>query len=184
MDIAIDITFSKLGVNSTKPYLKLSQGLAPFQLTQEGPFVDIEIDQGELRVDGTVTREDIGIYSALKIGTTHYQKYWEHGLLAIGQMAADGDYLAMIERGHTIPDLVFEKSKPQEREVNIHFKRGPSIDFRPGGVTFHPIPGDLNLHTKPYQLKQTYEPGKVSSYLIQKGSVEIRYTGKRLDIAL
>lgn len=181
MYLEITNTFSRLGSTIEYPYLKLSQGLASFQLNQEKPELKIETHQGQLVVDGRVAQEDIGIYTPLEIGNRHYQKYWEHGLTAIGEMAADGDYLAMIERGHTIPHLVKERSTPAEKEINIHFKRGAQIMYTPGGVTFTPQLGRLSLVTKPYSPEKTFRPGQVSFYHLQRGGVQIQVRGERLD---
>lgn len=184
MYLEITSTFSRLGSTIENPYLKLSQGPAHFQLTQDKPQLGVETQLGELEVDGTRAQADIGIYTALEIGNQYYQKYWDHGISAIGEMAADGDYLAMIERGHTIPQLSKAKSVPKEKEINIHFKRGAQINYIPGGVTFYPQPGRVTLATQPYRPEKTYQPGHVSFYLLQKGGVQIEVRGSRLDTAV
>lgn len=184
MELEITHTFGQIGVRSQRAYLKLSQGLASLDISQKITQVEVEAPLGELKIDSTVHLEDIGIYSSLAMGPRYYQKSWDHGYEAIGEMAADGDFLAMIERGHTIIDSVERKTAPPLKEAHIGFKRGAEIEYTFRGVRLYPKQGGMTLHSRPFYPEKTYHPGDVSVYLIQKGKVDIDVRGRRMDTAV
>lgn len=184
MDLEITNTFGQIGLNIDRAYLKLSQGVASLDISQETTHVGVETQLGNLTIDHKASLEDIGIYSALAIGPHYYEQYFNHGLESIGEMAADGDFMAMIERGHTVIDSIENKTAPSFQEVNIMYRRGAEIEYEPGGVRFGLQQGGVRLLSQPFPIEKTYQPGGVTAYMIQKGEVDIIYRGRKMDIGV
>lgn len=181
MELRIKNTFAQLGIDTKPAYLMISQGKTSLNVSKDEGHLGLRAKLGTLKVDGTLSREDIGLYTPMGIGHHYYGSYWDHGLKAIGEMAQDGDYLAMIERGHTISELVKRKTAPLIKEVQIAFRRGAEIEYEPGGVSFDPKVGKVMIDVKPFRPQKTYYPGSISTYLLEKGGVQIQVKGSRLD---
>ncbi len=185
MDLEISYTFGQVGLRTNWPHLKLSQGLGSLKISREDTLLEVEASMGRLEVDGTYSREDIGLYKQPNAFEEHYcQKYFNHGLEAIGEIAADGDYIAMIERGHTIPEYIKRKTAPSEKEIDIKYKRGAEIEYAPSLVKFHPQLGRLDIESTPFKPEKTFKPGEISVYLVEKGNAEINFRGEKMDIVV
>lgn len=185
MDLEISHTFGQVGLRTNWPYLKISQGIGSLQISREDTLLEVETSLGRLEVDGTSTWEDIGLYKQPNAFEEHYcQKYFNHGLEAIGEIAADGDYIAMIERGHTIPEYIERKTAPSEKEIDIKYKRGAEIEYTPSLVQFHSQLGRLDIKSGSFKPEKTFKPGGISVYLVEEGNVEINYRGEKMDIVV
>ncbi|MEI4769593.1 DUF6470 family protein [Psychrobacillus sp. FJAT-51614] len=175
--IQIQTTKAQLGLNIEKPSQYIEQPKADLQIRQPAADVSIRTTDGQLQIDSSQARRDLGLTGPLEFSRNYAQKGRQAVLSGIARRAREGEQLASIENhGNAIQAIAASKATPQKKALGIKFV--PSI----GSVktTYTPASLDINVQTNKAQIDVTvnkpihnYTPGKVSSYMLQYPSIEI-----------
>lgn len=175
--IQIQTTKAKLGLNIENPQQRIKQPTADLQIRQPAAEVSIRTTDGQLHIDSSQARRDLGLIGPLESSRNYAQKGKQAVLAGIARRAREGEQLASIENGgNAIQALAASKATPQKKALGIKFV--PSV----GSVktTYTPASVDINVQTNKAQIDATvnkpvhnYTPGKVSGYMLQYPSIEI-----------
>ncbi|MDF2065826.1 DUF6470 family protein [Bacillus sp. Cr_A10] len=175
--IQIQTTKGQLGLNIEKPSQHIEQPKADLQIRQPAAEVSIRTTDGQLHIDSSQARRDLGLIAPLEFSRNYAQKGRQAVLSGIARRAREGEQLASIENGgNAIQAIAASKVIPQKKALGIKFV--PSI----GSVktTYTPASIDINVQTNKAQISATvnkpihnYTQGKVSGYMMQYPSIEI-----------
>ena len=102
--------------------------------TAEPVRLDISMQWGQVRVDYTPTREDMGYYKTVPFVKDKFNEQQAQILEVIGDMARRGDRLARIEEQYTVADDARYMTRPDQKEVNIVSRRPPQVSGTPGSL--------------------------------------------------
>lgn len=188
MGIQITQTFAKIGVDRSPSKLVIESRNTKVELHQKQPMIKIHAELPKVKIDQSRAFSSAGIKSNGEIIKEAAENGYQQSLDCIGKTASDGDTLAAIENNvNAIVELAVSNSTV-EHEFNIDSipKVGPditvtgSLKIDPGntgdgihnGVEANVIPGDVNVN---------YTPSKISLYIREKASLNIRFTGNKID---
>ncbi len=180
--INIDRTPSRLDMQTQNARLDLHQSHAQIRITTQKPVLDI--DQYEafasagLKNFGDLARE------AAQAGQQTASNY-------VARATAEGNSLAAVEKGNPIPSIAESNAFPEYESVYDYIpKTGPKFSLREGTINIDPGHSATDPHhgvTGSYSegdVNINYTPSQINVYLKQKASLDISFTGSKIDARL
>jgi hypothetical protein len=176
--IGLDIARPAIKLRITAPQLDLNTGSSPeLRITKNEPKVFI---------DNSQVWQDIGLARPVQFLWASSTQSLDSGLQAIGEIAAEGDALAAIADGGSIPAVVaHEVQIDAEVECNVALmpKEPPKISSNvqvfPVDVRLHPVALDAQL--KRGEVQNLTPWASVKMYLLQQPYFDIQWVGNRYD---
>lgn len=178
--------FARHGFDILKASVEMRAPLPEVSLRQPAASHTIDQGAGELIIDGEEARAALGIKTNMRLVTDMAQQGKQIALQVIGEIAAEGDQLAMIEKKVTIGQVAHQKwnAGPMPIEDTGPFSYDPvHIDYIPHETTIewnvHP---NAEVEFTPQPFEYHYTPGGVDMYLSQKNWLSIDVKGQHLNI--
>ncbi len=185
MDVLLQITTSpvKYELEITHAKLEYDQELQPIGKAETKPFafhmqsqnVQVRLDTYEARKSLDMMRISDRIRSAAENGKMALQE-------GIRETVEDGKALAKINEGMTVNQLMQQKAAYQTPQLFTAFlpSGGAQISWEPSDLQMDYQRGDVSFD---YDLKSklfSYVPGSVRMKILDRGGVDIKYTGSPL----
>lgn len=186
MQIRMESTFARLGLNIQKPIQDIKQPKADMNLQQVAAELTIEQAKTELQIDSSQARANIGIMTSMQFSDINASYGREKWLQAIAEKSQEGDRMMKIyTKENAIAEIGREKglrvleggyrppSASTDEGVDISIQAKPAvINVKRNGMRIDPV-------TNPPEL--SYTPGKVEPYMIQYNNLKIEVVGSQLD---
>ncbi|WP_019153842.1 DUF6470 family protein [Robertmurraya massiliosenegalensis] len=175
--IQIETTKAQLGLNIEKPQQYIQQPQAELHIEQPDAILNINMSPAKLTIDQSRAWRDLNLIGPLASTQQFAQKGKQELLQGIARRSSEGEKLMRIEnRGSVIPSLAKGKGMREYKSYSIKFV--PSVNAVK--INYHPEQTNIRVETKKpiinnYANKpiHSYQPGKVSGYMIQYPSIEV-----------
>jgi hypothetical protein len=185
LSLSISQQNARLGFDIKPGKLEMVQKPADLQIVQKPAVMDIDAGPGQLSIDGSAARAALGHKTTLEMVTNIAQQARQVALDVIGQIAAEGDQLAQIEKGTTVIDIIQQHMDMGPMPIE---DSGPFSNHNVD-VTYTPHPTKISWTVNLPQISVTpnlpqinYTPGSVAIYLQQRNGVQIDVKGKYLNM--
>lgn len=190
MGLVINHTFPQIGMETTPGRLEINSQKGRLEMHSKQPKVEIETELPKVHIDQYEPFSETGRMNVTDLIKQAAQNGLQAALEFIGKKADDGDALASLPvSGNTIADIAERDSSPDagaDRNItflptsrpkftvtgSVKLMPQPTAEGIHNGVDIDVVPGNLNIN---------YTPGSVRTYLLQKGSLEIRFEGSKID---
>lgn len=175
--IQIRTTKAKLGLNIQKPKQHIEQPRAGLQIHQPAAVLSINTTDGQLHIDSTQARRDLGLVGPIESTQKYAEKGKQAALAGIARRAREGEQLASIENGgDAIQSIAATKANIVPKKLGIKFI--PS--YNAVRTTYTPAKVDVNFQTNKPKIDATinkpihdYRQGKVTGEMIQYATIDI-----------
>lgn len=182
MQLRIDQSFARIGLNIKHPFLRLEITPPRLNIRTVKPRLDIESRLPELSIDQTQCFADMGKRTPGDFTRYMTELAWTLGREGTERIAAEGEMLAAIESGVTVADVAFENSFDiKEYEVAAVPSHPPEIEFTVYPVQIRAEPGTVETEFHAGTVRGNLDWGQVRAYLLQPPHIEITYVGKNYD---
>lgn len=154
--------------------------------TGEGGY-RIETTPAKINVDTYAARSSMGYgeYNSMDFHKVEVQKAKQRGSDAIRKIVNDGNAMA---RGTKAPQIAMQALKAKTHiatETTFFPEGGADVSFQEGGVELDYKMKEVNIDWQNLEVsKLKFTRGSVDINIIDKGGVEIEYTGKPLYVPL
>ena len=177
-DIKIDIH-----IHDSKQYIK--QPKATQTIEQPAAIIDIETTRGQLKIDSSQARRDIGMIGPLESNANYAEKGKQFALQGAARRAKEGRQLmesAGKGQGRAPIQNIAKQNHGPKRPGPYNIKFVPSI----GSVKIEYIPGETDVNITPQKPKidvqvnkpiHDYTPGDVTGTMIVRPNSEIDVIG-------
>lgn len=175
MQLRINITWARIGLNQTLPRLKTHTHLPLLRLQTRLPEVQIRQEQPRISIDHSHVRAELGFRDHRRFAAYWARRGHEQAAEGTARTAREGDRLARIEAGgNAIADIARENFT-DSAEVNITPwpTCPPRITFSSGRLEITTRPGTVRADYAPAAVMGEFRWGGVEVYLLQKPGVEI-----------
>jgi len=108
--------------------------------------LEVNMRWGQIEVDNTPTREDMGLKSTLPYIHSKAREERAEFLEIIGDIAWRGDQLGRIEGNYTPGEDARHVTRPRIKEVNIGYRRPPQVQGNPGNLEMEVVPRGSRLN--------------------------------------
>jgi len=175
--IQIRTTDAKLGLNIEKGQQTIRQPKATQQIEQPAAIVDIRTTDGEMRIDSSQARRDIGMIGPLESSANFAAEGRQKAMQGMARRVSEGNQMMDIAHNpNAIVSIAKKNTFPNKKALGIDFI--PSIgsvklDYTPAKV-------DINVQTQKATISaqinkpiHEYKQGQVSGFMLQKSSIEI-----------
>lgn len=174
---------AKLALNITDPFLNIRTTPPRIQLETEPAIVEIHRTEGKLEIDQYPCRYSIGLKNNADFSYDFAQEGKQAVLVAIGEIAAEGDRLARIEsKENAIANIATESNFPSPLEIVWARVAPPDIHYQPGKVEFNPIHGKVNLDLKQGTVDLELQRGEVKGQITQYQNIRFWTTKSDVDL--
>lgn len=183
VDIRITQQFGRIGLEIKHPRLNLEIAEPRLEMNTRKPRLNIHSERPKIEIDQSACFADMSKRNVSRFGRYLFDMAYSMVLEAVRETAEEGDYLAGIENGNSIPVLAHQKMYSDMVDYNVGLvpEHKPEIRFITTPVQYEFIPGDVTYRAVPGYVKGELDWGKVEVYMVQKPFVQIDYVGKRLD---
>jgi len=182
LHIEIDYRLGQLGMDARIHPVTIIQHQAEFTMKRVPPELDIHTDFPQVEIDYEKCYESMGCKDPLTAQKDITRQGIRDYLEAIGKMAEEGDYLAEIEKGHTIADIG-EMVWPEPAQYNVALIPSvpPEISFNMGGIRIEYKPGDITYRAVPRRPEVDVARPKVDFYIAQKPYIKMNVVNDEND---
>ncbi len=182
LQIRIDQQFAQIGLDIQKPFLGLKTTLPKIELDIQKPELNIHSPDPKIYIDQKACFADMDRKTPDLFGADNAQYARNEGFEAIGEIAAEGDLLAQIEKGATIEEVAgHAMDKELDFNVTTIPKQTPKIEFDTRPVEIDVNRGRVDLQLQGGRVENLFEWGKVNAYLEQKNYLNITWVNQ-LDV--
>ena len=178
--IRLQSTFIKTGLTIEKPVQQIQQPKAKQQIEQPAAILEIETIPGQLYVDSSQARAEVGLKTDSQRVEEFAQDGYQDWLNGLARRARQGRDLMQIHKGgNPIVAHVKENSKLPQKQFNIgwipsHFS--VKMQYDPAQVNINVQPQKPTTNVEIQKPIHEYTPGKVNLDILQKNSFEIDFT--------
>lgn len=185
LSLQINQKFGKLGFDIEKPKQEIRQPAGKLEMVQKSAKMDIDQGLGTLQVDGEDARSAIGHKTNERLVSDVASAVRQMMLEVVGDIAAEGDYMAAFEKGNKVEDIslqregkgpspVHEPGPFSYTPVKVSYNpRSTRIEWSLGGVEITPVINKPEIN---------YTPGAVKRYVEQQNWIQIEPKGKYMNI--
>jgi hypothetical protein len=187
MDLRITQTWPKIGIETQRGNLSITNNnKIGLTLSHSEPQIQISTTNAQLHIDQTECFADTGIKNNKDFASDRAQFAEQNLLDYIGKMSSNGDRLAKMEQGGKRNLQIIHEEQYDTVDYNFGLMptHRPSIDVELGEFNMEVIEGVVNNQYSQIPLEMDYTPSKVQFYMLQRGSVNIEYVGKNIDVKL
>lgn len=175
--IQIQTTKAELGLTIPEPKQHIEQSPADMQIRQPAAELTIQTTHGQLQIDQSQLRADLGLYSSTEFARNAAQKGEQVIKQGIARRAREGEQLGDIAKGNTIASIAASKNKfMHQKQLGIKFIpsfNAVKLDYTPAQVQINVQTSDPEIDVKINKPIHDYTPGKVIVDVAQKPSIEI-----------
>lgn len=185
LSLQITQKFGKLGFDFEKPKLEIRQPAGQLEIVQKPAKMQIDQGLGKVQVDGEAARAAVGHRTSERMVSDVASAVRQMMLEVIGDIAAEGDYMAAFEKGNKVEDI------PLQREG-----RGPSPVHEPGPASYTPVQvsyqphetrvdwtlGGVEITPRTYQPEINYTPGSVKRFVETQNWIQVEPKGQYMNI--
>ena len=185
MDLVINQSFGKLGINTTDVFINIQQQKPVVDITSTLPRVQIDNRAVRVEIDQTRCFDESGLKTIDAFTRDIAKKALVHSLQAIASIAREGDFLARIEVNKNAIPILAARKMEKNRDytlVTMPWSR-PKIRFT-GKTDISWEMGTVEVQVKSKFPRISATRGSVDVYLIQKAYVEVEYRGRKVDKSL
>ncbi|MDQ0206764.1 DUF6470 family protein [Alkalicoccobacillus murimartini] len=167
---------AKLGTQSLRPPMKIDQGLAELSIVKTGTDqLSISQEAATLYIDQSKAFAEANLKKASQLSSDWAAKAKATAHEYVANKAEEGNQLAKIERGVTIPQLIKQKSSPPPPASNVQFMPR-SIDrvrihVERGGLSIQAPDAKVSVHVNSRPTNIEIPRWEVNHQLIQKPSI-------------
>ncbi|NSW83217.1 MAG: hypothetical protein HPY90_08065 [Syntrophothermus sp.] len=185
MELRIEQSFARIGLNIKDPFLNLDVSSPRLNLRSVPPRMEITSRLPDISIDQTQCFADMGKRTPIEFMSYMANLAWALGQQGTERIAAEGEMLASIEDGLTVSDIAFENSfDVKEYDVAAVPSHPPEIGFAVYPVNIKVEPGTVETHLEPGAVRGNLDWGQVRAYLLQPPQLDIQYVGKNYDIII
>lgn len=175
--LQVTTTKALLGLSTQRPIQEIEQPGATVDLQQPQAKMSIQTTKSRLSIDTTEARADLDLKSSFR-RTEETTQYAQSELLnGLGRRAQEGRELMMIENGgNPLSEIAKRAYKQPYSGLAIHFipsHGSVKVSFEPGQVDIQVEPQQVINNSKANKPIHTYTPGKVTTEMLQKPSIQI-----------
>lgn len=175
--IQIQTTRAILGLNIEKPKQHIEQPKAELQIQQPAAILSIETTRGQLHIDSSQARRDLGLIGPLESTKNYAEKGRQAVLDGIARRASQGQQLKSIGKGgNALASIIAQNTNVEKKPLSIKFV--PSVNSVKTSYT--PASVDINFETNKPKIDATinkpihdYQPGKVTGEMLQNPTIKI-----------
>ena len=182
LQLRIDQQYAKIGLDIKEPFLNLKTTLPAVELAIKEPQLKMESKRPVIHIDQTKCFADAGRRKPLDFAWYCADLARSDVAAAVDRIVSDGNYLAGIENGNSIPELA-AASMDESIDFNVTFipKQRPDIwfDLYPVNIDLDRGTVDLQLHRGEFD--SNLQRGQVNAYLRQKNYININWEESRLN---
>lgn len=189
MDISISTSPARIGMERIPGSMEINTVNARLELKQKQAKVNIETEQARVLIDQYQCFAEEGLKNNIDLLKEQTQYAYNHVMEYIARTAQDGD--AMKKIGHKANIMIDAAAR---NSVTVHeFGLGtvplsrPEISSEGGTVKFDPEPNGQGIHNGvegnyiPGKVNFNFTPTRINMEMLSYGSVDIRYTGNKVD---
>jgi hypothetical protein len=168
--------FARIGMDTTPGKWDMRQPPADIEMKFTPAKLETRYIPGELSIDQSRAREALGQGSPFQFTARVATESKQLALEGIGRRVEDGHKLGDIAHNkNAISDMAWQE---QFRDYSFPYDGPYSYDSVDIQYTAHQpesnyTPSDLEVNVTPHKPEIQYTPGSVSTYMIQKQSLEI-----------
>lgn len=183
VDIRITQQYGRIGLDIKEPRLNLEIAKPQLEMSTRKPQLNIHREPPKIEIDQSACFADMNRRTISQFGRYLFDMAYNMVLQAVQEAAEEGDYLAGIENGNSIPALAHQKMYSDMVDYNVGLvpEHKPEIRFITTPVQYEFIPGEVTYRAIPGNVKGELDRGEVEVYVAQKPFVQIEYTGRHLD---
>lgn len=179
--IQIRTTDIQMDLIIQKPVQRIEQPKADQTISQPPAKLEINTTRGELRIDSSQARRDVGIYPTGEMIARYAQEGKQAALQGIARRVREGNQImegAGKGQGRQITQQIAKQNTGPKRSGPYNIKFIPSvgsvkINYTPGKTDIKITPGDLKINVKVNKPIHNYTPGKVTGVMVQRPRVDI-----------
>jgi len=175
--IQIQTTKAELGLTIQQPQQQIKQQQADVQIEQPAAILSIHTIQGELHIDSTQARRDLGLVNFVEFARNDAQEGQQALMAGIARRAREGEMMMSIEKGgNAIHSIIDSRTLPKQKMIGIKFI--PSGDavrttYTPAKVDIQVQKNNPKIDVQINKPVHNYTPGNVKVDLIQNPSIQI-----------
>lgn len=176
--VQIQTTQAQIALTIQQPQQHIEQLPADMKIRQQDADLSVKITPGQLQIDSTQLRADLGLYTFDAFARNAAQKGQQDVLAGIARRAREGEQLGDIASGGK-PLVSIAKSRNdnmQQKQTGIAFipsYNSVKLDYTPANVDINVQVNKPNITVNINKPVHQYTPGKTTVDLIQKPSIQI-----------
>lgn len=175
--IQIQTTKAELGLTIQQPQQQIKQKQADVQIEQPAAILSIHTTQGELHIDSSQARRDLGIVNFVEFARNYAQEGQQGVMAGIARRAREGEIMMSIENGgNAIQSIIDSRTLPRQKKLGIKFiPSGDSVrtTYTPAKVDIQVQKNDPKIDVQINKPVHNYTPGNVKIDQIQNPSIQI-----------
>lgn len=165
--LQIETIRGAIGLESTSARLDPGQPHPEVHVQSRPARIEIETRPVVVHIDYDVFQNNVGMSPALSLGKKLADRSRQDGVEDMGLIAAEGDAVATIETRVSMADVAGQAladNGPGAASSYQLFPPYPPMQTTGGGITFQPVPGELQIEAPGRPVRGTYHPGSVRMY--------------------
>lgn len=183
MPLEIRTTWAKLGIQTTRAFLEMSQPLGQFERESQRTELVIDRTLPRVLIDQSACFKECGLKNPVELTAEMAEIARQNILKYMGRTAQEGDRLARVDNPADAVAEIARARMEQARAADWTFTMIPQS--RPKIEVI----GDLKIDWQVIQGRCEYQrqypryifhPGSIKIYLEQRGGVEIRYVDRKV----
>ncbi|WP_431029177.1 DUF6470 family protein [Lysinibacillus sp. LZ02] len=183
--IQIRTTDIKMNLQIDKPKQHIEQPRAKQTIEQPAAILDINTTRGQLKIDSSQARRDLGLIGPLESGKNYAEKGKRESLKGMARRASEGRQLmesAGKDQGRAPLQSIAKQNHGPKRPGPYNIKFVPSIgsvkiDYTPGKTDINFTPQKPKIDVQVNKPIHKYTPGDVTGTMLQRPDVEIDVIG-------
>lgn len=183
--IQIRTTDIKMDLQIHDPKQHIEQPRATQRIQQPAAILDINTTRGQLKIDSSQARRDLGLIGPLESSRNYAEKGKQELLKGIARRAGEGRQLmesAGKGQGRAPIQSIAKQNHGPKRAGPYNIKFVPSIgsvkiDYTPGKTDINFTPQKPKIDVQVNKPIHKYTPGDVTGTMLQRPDVEIDVIG-------
>ncbi len=183
MDITINQTFAKIGMDTTKSSLEMRSSPAKLELHQNHARLSISTEKPKIMIDQYECFASSGLKNDMDLLLKAKQKAYQQVMSFIQKTAEDGKRLRAIEDGGNVIASIAKRDAFPTNEFGMVVMpaTGPEITLVEGSIkidlasTNNGLKPAIEGNYLPGWVNMKYNPNDVNIYMLQEPSIEIVY---------
>ena len=173
--LQMNSTKAQLGYDITPIKQMIEQPQAEMSIEQPKAVMNIYHQQPRLTIDQTKAREDVNLFSAIRLNEKFAQEGYQAWLQSLANAAEEGKQLLQIESGGNPIAMIAKQNttRPiyQSTLAFIPSHGSVQIHYEPGSVEVDIQPQKVNIQVQTHKPAIDYIPGSISYYMKQYQSL-------------
>lgn len=179
MDLAINQTWGKLGIDFKIPRIEINEQSASLSIDQVLPEIGISGGQAHIKIDQTKCFEDTGVITTGQMVAKYAAKGKSDAAAGAATTVQEGEMLADPDSGYTVAKMAYSHMFTVRKFGLAAIPRHmPEISVKEDPMKVSLRKGNLNIQAQMGQVDIRSEYEKVQTYWLQQPFIEIVYTGE------